>query len=76
MLQVVLPFVLVTCVLRAVQVVTRVPLRALMLLVLLMTDFMGLVSTNLLSKQKILFGTCGILPVHSRLLACVGLAPQ
>ena len=76
MLQVVLPFVLVTCVLRAVQVVTRVPLRALMLLVLLMTDFMGLVSTNLLSKQKILFGMCGILPVHSRLLACVGLAPQ
>lgn len=35
---------MVSCGLRAVQVVTHVPLRALMLLVLLMSDFMGLVS--------------------------------
>ncbi|KAL8560900.1 hypothetical protein ACOMHN_059084 [Nucella lapillus] len=42
MLKVVLPFVVVTCVLAGIQVVSGVPLRALMLIVLLMTDFMGL----------------------------------
>ncbi|KAK7483067.1 hypothetical protein BaRGS_00025730 [Batillaria attramentaria] len=42
MYKVVLPFVVVTCALRAVQVVTCVPLRALILLILLMSDFMGL----------------------------------
>ncbi|XP_025114899.1 GPI ethanolamine phosphate transferase 1-like isoform X2 [Pomacea canaliculata] len=42
LVKVLIPFVLVSCGLRAVQVVTHVPLRALMLLVLLMSDFMGL----------------------------------
>ncbi|KAK7114393.1 GPI ethanolamine phosphate transferase 1-like [Littorina saxatilis] len=42
MTKVLLPFLVVTCMLRAVQVVTRIPLRALMLLVMLMSDVMGL----------------------------------
>ncbi|XP_070182673.1 GPI ethanolamine phosphate transferase 1-like [Littorina saxatilis] len=42
MLKIGLPFIVVSCILKAVQVVTRVPLRALMLIILLMFNFMGL----------------------------------
>ncbi|XP_041375435.1 GPI ethanolamine phosphate transferase 1-like [Gigantopelta aegis] len=37
-----IPFLLVTCALRAIHVVTDIPIRALFLLVMVMTDFMGL----------------------------------
>ncbi|XP_067652638.1 GPI ethanolamine phosphate transferase 1-like [Haliotis asinina] len=42
MLKNVIPFMLVTCAFQAVHVVTRIPVRALFLLVMLMSDFMGL----------------------------------
>ncbi|RUS89593.1 hypothetical protein EGW08_002611 [Elysia chlorotica] len=42
MLKNLLPFLVVTCALRAVLICTQTPLRALFLLVLLMSDFMGL----------------------------------
>ncbi|XP_046330406.2 GPI ethanolamine phosphate transferase 1-like isoform X2 [Haliotis rufescens] len=38
----VIPFLLVTCAFQAVHVVTRIPVRALFLLVMLMSDYMGL----------------------------------
>lgn len=40
----VIPFVLVTCAFRAIHITTHVPIRALFLLVLIMTDVMALVS--------------------------------
>ena len=41
--QILIPFILVTCTLRAVHVITRVPIRALFLLIFLMSDAMALV---------------------------------
>lgn len=42
-----IPFLVVTCAFRGVHVLTRTPLRSLFLIVLIMSDFMGLVSSRI-----------------------------
>ncbi|KAG1698129.1 GPI ethanolamine phosphate transferase 1 [Nymphon striatum] len=42
LLKVIIPFIMVTCVFRAIHVVLNLPTRGLLLIVLLMSDFMGL----------------------------------
>jgi hypothetical protein len=46
LLQVLLPFVVVSCMLRTVQVVVRTPLHALIILISMLSSLMGLVRTH------------------------------
>ena len=50
--QILIPFILVTCTLRAAHVITRVPVRALFLLIFLMSDAMALVSSIQINVKR------------------------
>ena len=53
--QILIPFILVTCTLRAVHVITRVPIRALFLLIFLMSDAMALVRSTFALYELMLY---------------------
>ena len=58
--QILIPFLVVTCTFSAVHVAVNVPTQSLMLIVLLMSDFMALVSSSSSSSSSSSTGSFGL----------------